>query len=85
MVDETSCKQRRCNRCDGYRKELERREQGCYLCKSCDNCLNYDPICAVEGAMPVCACDDRSKQHPECSYYQPTNYCQYCGRKLVEK
>lgn len=32
MVDEFSCPQRRCNRCDKYRKELEERDVGCSFC-----------------------------------------------------
>lgn len=68
-----------------WEKREQKREEGCYLCRSCDNCMNYTAICAVDDAMPVCACDDRSAyQNQECSYYQATNYCQHCGRKLVE-
>ena len=66
------------------REEMEeKREKGCPECTSCKNCRSNDPMCAVEGGSVLCASDDRTIQQTECSYYQPTNYCQNCGRKLV--
>lgn len=54
-------------------KALEKRDQGCEYCNSCQVCEYMD--CGFEGAMSPA----------KCSKFEPRwNYCPKCGRKLVE-
>lgn len=54
-----------------YEDEAEQREQGCDWCK--------EPSCNICAGINLC------NNGRDCeSVYEPYNYCQECGRKLVD-